>query len=37
MGVKANPNIVGYATSKHAVVGLMRTVAKEVAKRRISG
>jgi len=35
MGVKANPNIVGYATSKHAVVGLMRTVAKEVAPRRI--
>ena len=27
MGVQANPNIVAYATSKHAVVGLMRTVA----------
>jgi NAD(P)-dependent dehydrogenase (short-subunit alcohol dehydrogenase family) len=35
MGVKANPNIVGYATSKHAVVGLMRVVAKEAAPRRI--
>jgi NAD(P)-dependent dehydrogenase (short-subunit alcohol dehydrogenase family) len=35
MGVKANPNIVGYATSKHAVVGLMRVVAREVAPRGI--
>lgn len=35
MGVKANPSICGYATSKHAVVGLMRCVAKEVAPRRI--
>jgi NAD(P)-dependent dehydrogenase (short-subunit alcohol dehydrogenase family) len=35
MGVRTNPNIVGYATSKHAVVGLARVVAKEVAKRRI--
>jgi NAD(P)-dependent dehydrogenase (short-subunit alcohol dehydrogenase family) len=35
MGVKANPNIVGYATSKHAVIGLMRVVAKEVAPRGI--
>lgn len=35
MGVTANPNIVAYATSKHAVVGLMRTVAKEVAPRGI--
>ena len=35
MGVQANPNIVAYATSKHAVVGLMRTVAKEAAPRNI--
>jgi NAD(P)-dependent dehydrogenase (short-subunit alcohol dehydrogenase family) len=35
MGVRANPNIVGYATSKHAVVGLARVVAKEAAPRRI--
>ncbi|MAF48550.1 MAG: SDR family NAD(P)-dependent oxidoreductase [Rhodospirillales bacterium] len=35
MGVQANPNIVAYATSKHAVVGLMRTVAKEAAARGI--
>jgi NAD(P)-dependent dehydrogenase (short-subunit alcohol dehydrogenase family) len=35
MGVRTNPNIVGYATSKHAVVGLARVVAKEVAPRRI--
>ncbi len=35
MGVKANPNIVAYATSKHALVGLMRTVAKEAAPRNI--
>ncbi|NQU69915.1 MAG: SDR family oxidoreductase [Rhodospirillales bacterium] len=35
MGVKSNPNIVAYATSKHAVIGLMRTVAKEVASRGI--
>jgi NAD(P)-dependent dehydrogenase (short-subunit alcohol dehydrogenase family) len=35
MGVQANPNIVAYASSKHAVVGLMRSVAKEVAPRNI--
>lgn len=35
MGVKANGNIAGYATSKHALIGLMRCVAKEVAPRRI--
>ena len=35
MGVKSSPNIVGYSTSKHAVVGLMRVVAKEAAGRRI--
>lgn len=31
MGVKADPGVVAYATSKHAVIGLMRSVAKEVA------
>lgn len=35
MGVMASPAIVAYATSKHAVIGLMRTVAKEVAPRNI--
>jgi NAD(P)-dependent dehydrogenase (short-subunit alcohol dehydrogenase family) len=35
MGVTANPNICAYATSKHALIGLMRTVAKEVAARKI--
>jgi NAD(P)-dependent dehydrogenase (short-subunit alcohol dehydrogenase family) len=35
MGVKSNANIVAYVTSKHAVVGLMRTVAKELAPRNI--
>ena len=35
MGVRANPAIVGYATSKHAVVGLARVVAKEAAPRGI--
>lgn len=35
MGVKSSPNIVGYSTSKHALVGLMRVVAKEAAGRRI--
>ncbi len=35
MGVRANANIAGYATSKHALIGLARVVAKEVARRRI--
>jgi NAD(P)-dependent dehydrogenase (short-subunit alcohol dehydrogenase family) len=35
MGVKSAPAIVGYATSKHAVIGLMKVVAKEAAARRI--
>ena len=35
MGVTSSPNACAYATSKHALVGLMRTVAKEVAVRRI--
>jgi NAD(P)-dependent dehydrogenase (short-subunit alcohol dehydrogenase family) len=35
VGLTADPGIVAYATSKHAVVGLMRTAAKEVAARGI--
>jgi NAD(P)-dependent dehydrogenase (short-subunit alcohol dehydrogenase family) len=35
VGLTSDPGIVGYATSKHAVVGLMRTAAKEVASRGI--
>jgi NAD(P)-dependent dehydrogenase (short-subunit alcohol dehydrogenase family) len=35
MGVKAGPEICSYTTSKHALVGLMRTVSKEVASRNI--
>ena len=35
MGVTSSPNSCAYVTSKHALVGLMRTVAKEVAARRI--
>ena len=35
MGVTASPNACAYVTSKHALIGLMRTVAKEVAQRRI--
>jgi NAD(P)-dependent dehydrogenase (short-subunit alcohol dehydrogenase family) len=35
MGVTASPNASAYVTSKHALVGLMRTVAKEVAARKI--
>jgi NAD(P)-dependent dehydrogenase (short-subunit alcohol dehydrogenase family) len=35
MGVTSSPNSCAYVTSKHALVGLMRTVAKEVAVRRI--
>ena len=31
MGVSSAPAIVGYATSKHAVIGLMKVVAKEAA------
>lgn len=34
-GVTSDPGICAYATSKHAVIGLMRTVAKEAAPRRI--
>jgi NAD(P)-dependent dehydrogenase (short-subunit alcohol dehydrogenase family) len=35
MGVTADPGVCAYATSKHALIGLMRTVAKEVAPRKI--
>ena len=35
MGVTADPGVCGYVTSKHALVGLMRVVAKEAAPRNI--
>ncbi len=35
VGFTSDPGIVGYATSKHALVGLMRTVAKELAPQNI--
>lgn len=35
MGVRADAGVCAYATSKHALIGLMRTVAKEVANRNI--
>ena len=35
VGVTSDPGIVAYAASKHGLIGLMRTVAKEVAPRRI--
>lgn len=35
VGVTSDPGICAYATSKHAVIGLMRTAAKEAAARRI--
>ena len=35
MGVKAGPGICAYVTSKHALIGLMRTVALEAAPRKI--
>src|SRR3954465_11940618 len=35
VGLTSDAGIAGYATSKHAVVGLMRTAAKEVAARGI--
>ena len=35
MGVTARPNSVGYITSKHAVVGMVRCVAREVAPKNI--
>lgn len=35
MGVQARPNSVGYITSKHALVGMVRCVAREVATQNI--
>ncbi len=35
MGVTGGPDICAYTTSKHALIGLMRTVAKEAAPRNI--
>jgi len=35
MCVTADPGVCAYATSKHALIGLMRTVAKEAAARKI--
>jgi NAD(P)-dependent dehydrogenase (short-subunit alcohol dehydrogenase family) len=35
MGLTADPGVAAYATAKHAVVGLMRVLAKELAPRRI--
>lgn len=35
VGVTSDPGIVAYAASKHGLIGLMRTVAKEAAPRRI--
>jgi NAD(P)-dependent dehydrogenase (short-subunit alcohol dehydrogenase family) len=35
VGLTADPGICAYATAKHALVGLMRTLAKEVAPRGI--
>ena len=35
VGLTADPGIAGYATAKHAQVGLMRVAAKECATRRI--
>lgn len=35
VGVTSDAGICAYATSKHAVIGLMRTAAKEAAARRI--
>jgi NAD(P)-dependent dehydrogenase (short-subunit alcohol dehydrogenase family) len=35
VGVTSDPGICAYTTSKHALIGLMRTVAKEVGGRKI--
>jgi NAD(P)-dependent dehydrogenase (short-subunit alcohol dehydrogenase family) len=35
VGLMSDATIAGYATSKHAIVGLMRTAAREVADRGI--
>ncbi|KQC33724.1 oxidoreductase [Nonlabens sp. YIK11] len=34
-GLQATPGMVGYVTSKHAVIGIMRTAALELAPRKI--
>jgi NAD(P)-dependent dehydrogenase (short-subunit alcohol dehydrogenase family) len=34
-GVRGDPGVYGYITAKHAQVGLMRCLAKELAPRRI--
>ena len=34
-GIRGDPGVYGYITAKHAQVGLMRTLAKELAPRRI--
>lgn len=35
MGVTADPGVVAYATSKHALIGMAKVVAKEAASRNI--
>ncbi|MGQ0583673.1 MAG: SDR family NAD(P)-dependent oxidoreductase [Reyranella sp.] len=35
VGVTSDPGIAAYAASKHGLIGLMRTVAKEAAPRRV--
>jgi NAD(P)-dependent dehydrogenase (short-subunit alcohol dehydrogenase family) len=35
MGVRGTPRAIGYSASKHAVVGIMRSAARDAAKRRI--
>jgi NAD(P)-dependent dehydrogenase (short-subunit alcohol dehydrogenase family) len=35
VGLTSDPGVTAYATSKHALVGLMRTAAKEMAPRGI--
>jgi len=35
MGTRADPGVVAYATSKHALIGMARVVAKEAAPRNI--
>ena len=35
VGVKGDPGVYGYITAKHAQVGLMRVLAKELAARNI--
>ena len=35
VGVTSDPGIAAYAASKHGLIGLMRTVAREAARRRI--